>query len=274
MIKADNSFAATYNGFKYSISNKKVTITGYTGSNTSVTIPSKIKGYTVTKIGSEAFESNKKIKSVTMPNSINWVGDFSFEECSNLTSIKMSNSVTYIGGQAFSGCSSLKSIIIPNKVTYIGPWAFSGCSNLTSITIPKSVSEISDYPFSYCPKLNNIYVYENSYAYRRLKLKYSSKVKIIQAPSTPKVSLTSGKNKITIKWNPVSQASGYQIYRSTSKTGTYSLLTTISSSSASSCLNNGLKTGKTYYYKVRAYKVYAGVRVYGNFSSVKYAKVK
>lgn len=60
-------------------------------------------------------------------------------------------------------------------------------------------------------------------------------------------------NTITIKWNSMVGVSGYQIYRSTSKTGTYKKVKT-TDGSTTSFKNTNLKAGKTYYYKVRAYR--------------------
>ncbi|SFJ30466.1 Fibronectin type III domain-containing protein [Terrisporobacter glycolicus] len=92
--------------------------------------------------------------------------------------------------------------------------------------------------------------------------------------SSPKLSSTTAKsasaaynsNKVT--WSKVSGASGYEVYRATSKTGKYSLKKTVKSGSTLSYSNTGLTTGKTYYYKVRAYKVVDGKKQYGNFSQV------
>ena len=39
-------------------------------------------------------------------------------------------------------------------------------------------------------------------------------------------------------------------------------------------VNKKLKKGKTYYYKVRAYKVVSGKKVYGKFSTIKKIKIK
>jgi hypothetical protein len=77
---------------------------------------------------------------------------------------------------------------------------------------------------------------------------------ITVVPKTPtnlkavKASTTS----IKLTWSPVSGVTGYYLFRSTSKTGTYSYIKTIT---ATSYINTGLTKGKTYYYKVQAFKM-------------------
>lgn len=83
-------------------------------------------------------------------------------------------------------------------------------------------------------------------------------------PGSPKA-LSSGYNSIKISWNSVPGASGYEIYRSSSSTGSYSK---IGESKTSSYTNTGLATGTKYYYKVRAYKTVWSTKHYGNYSSV------
>ncbi|MDO4460425.1 MAG: hypothetical protein Q4C42_10195, partial [Clostridia bacterium] len=61
--------------------------------------------------------------------------------------------------------------------------------------------------------------------------------------------------------------------RATSKTGTYSLIKTVSAGSTY-YKNTGLTKGKTYYYKVRAYKTIGSTKVYSAYTAVKYATVK
>jgi hypothetical protein len=67
--------------------------------------------------------------------SVTSIGSDAFEYCSSLTDITIPNSVTSIGFGAFHYCSSLTSITIPNSVTFIGYWAFDGCSSLTSFEV-------------------------------------------------------------------------------------------------------------------------------------------
>ena len=75
-------------------------------------------------------------------------------------------------------------------------------------------------------------------------------------------------SSIKLTWKKVSGASGYEVYRATKKTGTYSKVTTIKKGSTVSYTNKKLTKGKTYYYKVRAYRTVSGKKVYGSYSDI------
>ncbi|MEA4923209.1 MAG: N-acetylmuramoyl-L-alanine amidase [Eubacteriaceae bacterium] len=91
-------------------------------------------------------------------------------------------------------------------------------------------------------------------------------------PSKPKLGLTAGNNKITAKWSAVSGATGYQLYRASSKRGKYKRVKT---TKARYYKNSRLANKKRYYYKVRAYRTLDnGTHIYGNFCSVKYKTTK
>ena len=88
---------------------------------------------------------------------------------------------------------------------------------------------------------------------------------------TTTAKVTAGTKKATISWSKVTGASGYQIYMATSKTGTYTL---IKSTTLLSYTKTGLTTGKTYYFKVRAYTTVNGKKVYGAYSTIVYKAAK
>lgn len=92
-------------------------------------------------------------------------------------------------------------------------------------------------------------------------------------PLTPKVTVKAGAKKAILKWsNTSSKTTGYEVYRATSKYGTYKKIKTTSSKNYT---NTGLTKGKYYYYKVRAYRILEnGDCIYGSFSTVKSVKVK
>ncbi|MCI6855577.1 MAG: hypothetical protein MR908_09815 [Firmicutes bacterium] len=81
-------------------------------------------------------------------------------------------------------------------------------------------------------------------------------------------------DKIKLTWEPLSGVDGYQIYRATSKSGTYKKISTVTDPTKSTYINGSRTCGKTYYYKVRAYKKINGKTVYSKFSSVMSAAPK
>lgn len=79
---------------------------------------------------------------------------------------------------------------------------------------------------------------------------------------------------VTLKWAASENVTGYQIYRLNTKTKKYEKIATINGADKITYKNKSLKKGKTYRYKIRAYKTYNGTTYYGGFSSVSRIKVK
>jgi len=73
-------------------------------------------------------------------------------------------------------------------------------------------------------------------------------------------------SKVKISWTNIGGETGYQISQSTSKSKT-KIVATYKTTSGKSKTIKATK-GKTYYYKVRAYKVVDGKKIYGPWSSV------
>jgi C1A family cysteine protease len=72
------------------------------------------------------------------------------------------------------------------------------------------------------------------------------------------------KTSAKLSWAKTDGADGYQVYRSTTKNGTYKKVATVKSRSYT---NTKLTKNTTYYYKVRAYKKVNGNTVFGKLSS-------
>ena len=97
----------------------------------------------------------------------------------------------------------------------------------------------------------------------------------VKSPAAPKITkVTKKKKTITLKWTKVSGATGYMIYRSMKKNGSYSRVKTITSAKTVTWKNKKLKKKKTYYYKILAYKTVNGKKFYSSYSAVKYKKIK
>ena len=140
-------------GLRYEVNadGETCTITGIgTCTDAYLVIPSEIDGYTVTKIGLNAFRDNLGIKSVTLGDKLEEIGPMAFQDCTALTSFTISDSVTKILDFAFMGCTSLTSIEIPRSVTTLGAEVFGACTSLTEIKVD------SQNP-NYCSVNGNLY---------------------------------------------------------------------------------------------------------------------
>lgn len=83
------------------------TITGYSGSEKVVNIPSNIGGVYVKAIGENAFKNNTDIETVIIPEGVNSIEDFAFYKCTGLKYIFIPESVTSVSEDGFYRCGAL-----------------------------------------------------------------------------------------------------------------------------------------------------------------------
>ena len=91
---------------------------------------------------------------------------------------------------------------------------------------------------------------------------------------TPSVTLKTSSKKVTITVKSVEGADGYEVYRATKKNGKYTLNRTLLTENGVYTFNNSTKKGYYYYYKVRAYRIVGGRKVYSPFSGIKSIRSK
>ena len=107
-------------------------------SASSVTVPATVKvqgkTYVVTKLDSNAFKNNKKVKTVKLPTTITQVSSQAFSGCTALKSVSLPN-VTTIGASAFKGAKGLTSVSTGKNLKTIGASAFSGSKGLKTLTV-------------------------------------------------------------------------------------------------------------------------------------------
>ena len=141
--------AATSGNYEYNdLDNGTVEITGYTGSETNLNIPSTLNGKKVTKIGKDAFYRNNDIVKVTIPNTVTDIGIAAFEQCKSLEEVKLPNSIQNIENYAFSYCFKLTTINLEENLKKIGGSSFDRCEKLSDIKIPSTVETIGIEAFS------------------------------------------------------------------------------------------------------------------------------
>lgn len=135
-----------------------VELTGFStkAEATDAVIPSPVQGHPVTSIGDGAFYDCKKLKTVTLPDSVTSVGTVSFYECTNLVEVNLRNSVRSIGDNAFMFCKNLGSVKLPDSIISIGTGAFSSCTSLGSVKLPDSIISIGTGAFAHCTILESV----------------------------------------------------------------------------------------------------------------------
>ena len=126
-----------------------------------VVIPEKIvlnnREYPITKIGDYAFYENKKVTSVTLPNSIVEIGMFAFSKVSKLKSVTLNEGLKVIGESAFYNKSAAE-LTLPSSVEEIKANAFES-SSVKTLTIPENslLHTIGDSCFK-AAKFKSIYI--------------------------------------------------------------------------------------------------------------------
>jgi hypothetical protein len=136
-----------------------VTITRYTGLATRVPVPAAISGLRVTELGA-AFQGNRDIVAITIPETITAIPDNAFRGCVELKELVLPAALKTIGSGAFAGCG-ISSLTIPAGLTVIGESAFAANAQtegdsapnknvLQSLVIPDTVLEIGAYAFKDC----------------------------------------------------------------------------------------------------------------------------
>ena len=181
--------------FAEPIPKKTVTITKYTGTESTVILPSTISGWPVTKIGEAALKDHTTITSVTIPASVTEIGSNAFAGCTNLTSVNyegdwsnltiqsgnpavedaakdaaneqlfdfefiLNNTAVIVNNYKCKGTAA--DVTIPScykgkPVTAINNAAFPN-SSVTSVTIPDSITSIPDAAFYNCGNLETIHI--------------------------------------------------------------------------------------------------------------------
>jgi len=184
--------AATSGDYTYTVINGAATITAYSGSATTVTIPSQFSGIPVTGIGADAFKTRTALINLTIPSTVtSIVTATSFSTCASLINITVDpsnpsfsseagvlynkdkttlilypagkasdfvipSSVTTIASNAFALAVNLRSVSIPSGVTTIDIRAFASCTSLTTVAIPNSVTSLGNQAFTYCSNLTAV----------------------------------------------------------------------------------------------------------------------
>ena len=231
---------------------------------------------TLLAVGESCFFSSTALHNISIPNSVRSIGDCAFSGCNGLTRVTLGSSLKGIGGQAFKECSSLSSIVIPEGVTAIEYSTFEDCSNLMEITIPRTVTSIGRWAFDGCYGLSKVTFTGTRAQWNAIDVKeYNDPLlsaNITFAGSGPAAPTVTGGNdsqgRPTLKWNAVTGAAKYEVYRARSLNGDYIKYSTVTGTSYTNI--SYIENGNTYYYKVRALKSDGTAGAWSSIVSVTY----
>ena len=154
-------------------------ITGYTGDEKYLYIPSKHEGKPIKSIDKLAF-SGSDITGIKFNEGIEIIGDDAFLNCINLIEVLLPQSLISIGKNSFAYCS-FTNIELPNSITDIGENAFQH-SALESVILPKNLGELKN-SFSYCEKLESITLNEKLTKLKANIFEYCTSLKSIVIPA-------------------------------------------------------------------------------------------
>ena len=241
------------------------------GSMVSVSLPE-----TLLTVGESCFMSSDALRSITIPNSVRSIGLGAFTACKNLSRVTLGRGLQRIGGQAFRECSSLSSIVIPDGVKKIEYLTFSDCANLMEITIPHTVTVIENHAFANCNILSRVTFTGTRAQWNAIDMGDDNdpllSANITFAGSGPAAPTVTGGNdaqgRPTLKWNAVSGAAKYEVYRARSMNGDYIKYSTVTGTSYTN--TSYIENGNTYYYKVRALDANGTAGAWSSVVSVTY----
>lgn len=146
----------------------------YNGSGGDVVIPGNLG---ITAISTSAFQKNRDIRSVVIPEGVLVLGGdqpssfYNFTEImdgdGNGTGVYRRGSYSYtvsIANGAFWGCTNLVSVTFPKTLQIIREHAFDGCSSLTTVNMPDFLvtPDIGSYMFRGCTALKSMTVPQNT----------------------------------------------------------------------------------------------------------------
>ena len=236
-------------------------------------------GSSATTIGHYAFNRCTGLTSIKIPESMTNIGYMAFSGCTSLADVyyggseRQWNAITIDDGndrllQANRHCEGEETLVSPTvKPSYVGasgkPYIYwSAVDGANRYEVYRSGSK--DGTYSFLDSTANLN-YTDSKA--NVGTTYYYKVKALAADGTDsslsaavaitcrcarpvvKTDYWASTGKPYIKWTAVAGASQYEVYRSGSKDGTYTLLGT---TTATNYTDSKANAGYTYYYKVKA----------------------
>ncbi len=209
------------------------------------------------------YKDREDITSAVLKSGVTGIGAYAFYSCRNLQCVTIPKSMKHIGDCAFLFCCGLMNENIQDNLKIInGVTYYYYCDSSSCMLIPiNSVSANGDISREY-RTLTDVYFQGTKADWANIgigrengnltdaKFYYTTKTISDTAPELTGAAASAG--QITVKWNAVSGATKYAVYRKPFGGSWERLANTITDTSYID-KSDGLKDGTTYYYTVRAY---------------------
>lgn len=118
-----------------------------------IVIPDVIKGTAVSALSTKMFETNTRVKSITIPSHIRAIPEKFASFAYNLAEINGTENVESIGQAAFQRCS-IKKALFPNLKQFDGVAQFNSAPFLAVVDIGNAVTSLPQNCFSSCESLS------------------------------------------------------------------------------------------------------------------------
>ena len=115
-----------------------VTITGYTGSEKNLVVPSTLDENPVTAIGAKAFYKNTSLRSITIPGTVKTIGANAFRDCTEFRTVTLSEGLVSIAANAFIH-TDLRTVTFPASLERLGQYAFYNNPSLKTVVFKNVV---------------------------------------------------------------------------------------------------------------------------------------
>lgn len=128
----------------------------YKGEGPEANVPSTFHTLPVIRLEPGAFYSKKKLRYVSLPDTIHTIGRLAFCKCLQLEQLNLPQCLRTIERDAFSRCLKLKKLDMPQTVETILDSAFSGCGTLRELRLPDGIRVLHLLTFYDCKNLQTL----------------------------------------------------------------------------------------------------------------------
>lgn len=230
---------------------------------------------TLTRIGDSAFY-RRHMKSLTLPPSVKSYGKACFGE-NDFATVTLPANLKVIPEKMFIYCYELKRVVIPDSVEIIEREAFNFCTRLRNVELGKGIKKVEKDAFMNT-NVKKVVIHGSgkgianwAFDCRGIEMTYTKSLQEMKTLfAVWEISqMSNGKQKVSLYWNKVTGADGYQIVLAKDakmKKGKKTIYVKNNKTHMRIMLPTKDKTPEGVYGKIRPYKIVKGKKIYGRWT--------